>query len=678
MPRPRPIDQRSAAPAPQQVADGGYNSIDAQAGFRRPTPGYMQDAIARATPDPDRQAYLGSLAGSEARSAREVSPTGAAGPFQFTRGTGRQYGIPGNRRMDLDASAAAANRLTDDNVAAFERINGRPPSPAEMAVMHQQGGVTGARMIAGTGNAPAHNLSVNRVDPNASPQQATARIKEYYGMPDEAGAPAQTVSQPPRPATMIGGGQPQDPRAAIVQALIDQQGGPDEASRSYTNPSGGGQQNPILADLTGPQATQTGASPTAGRSTSTSAASGNLPIRVSDISPIPIAQRGSSMGAPPVSSDMQRGPAVPQAPGVDPRANEPIPDTVQPPPLVPPGPRPEPPTRLDPTPAERYWRAVERDPYASDTTKAHAKEVIAREAHIREWKQKQVDDNYNYLRGRHDHDTDEYNKRVREAPKEALEQLAIRLKIAKDQADLRNQPLVSAKMQADLDKVLKELNEPHRVSIAGTQFEQAPTRPGQQPQPYRVSPGLPQPKEEPLTQQQSEALIFVQRVKPDLRVLEDLDHGAVLANPTEAFRGNIPLIGNITATDAYRRARNAAINFEGGFMKLVSGAAVSPSEYGRNMPAFLPLAGDDKNELIEKTARRERFTRAVESVTGRAGMEKIREQMDAENDNYRFRAEGRKDPVHVQSIEEARGLVPGRRIILPDGSPGIVPRRRRE
>ena len=39
---------------------------------------------------------------------------------------------------------------------------------AEMAVMHQQGGVTGSRMIAGTGNAPAHNLSVNRVDPNAS------------------------------------------------------------------------------------------------------------------------------------------------------------------------------------------------------------------------------------------------------------------------------------------------------------------------------------------------------------------------------------------------------------------------------------------------------------------------------------------------------------------------------
>ena len=40
--------------------------------------------------------------------------------------------------------------------------------------MHQQGGVTGARMVAGTGNAPGGNLAVNNVNPNAAPPPAVA------------------------------------------------------------------------------------------------------------------------------------------------------------------------------------------------------------------------------------------------------------------------------------------------------------------------------------------------------------------------------------------------------------------------------------------------------------------------------------------------------------------------
>jgi len=385
-----------------------------------------------------------------------------------------------------------------------------------------------------------------------------------------------------------------------------------------------------------------------------------------------MAQR-PAMGAPPVSSEMQRGPAVaPAAPGVDPIVNAPVPN-LEAPPLTPPPSPPKPVERIGPTPAQVHWNRVANDPRASDEVKAHAKAVIAREEKVREWQQKQLDDDYNYRRGRVDKLTDDYNKQLRDAPKEALEQHAARLKIARDQAELRREPLAVAKAQADLDKVLKELREPHRVVVGGTQFQQ--DRPDQ---PYRVSPGLPPPKEEPLTQQQSEAALFVMRVKPELRVLEDMNHGAVLANPAEAFRAGIPLVGNITATEAYRRANNAAQNWGGGFLKLVSGAAVSPSEYGRNLPAFLPLAGDDRAELIEKSARRERFTNAVESVTSREGMAKIREQMAIENENYLFRAEGRKEPTPVASIEEARSLPPGRRIVLPDGSPGVVPRRRRD
>jgi hypothetical protein len=200
--KPGPVSDQ---PPPQE---GGYNAIDAQAGFpaSRTTPGYIQDAIARQETNPDMQAYYGSLVAAEApKGPRDTSSTGAAGPYQFTRGTGRQYGLIGrggvDQREDLDASTAAVQKFTQDNADTFQRINGRPPTMAELAVMHQQGGVTGANMIAGIGNAPPANLAVNNINPQAGPQQAVAAIKNYYGMPD----------------------RPVDPRAMIASTLVQQQ-----------------------------------------------------------------------------------------------------------------------------------------------------------------------------------------------------------------------------------------------------------------------------------------------------------------------------------------------------------------------------------------------------------------------------------------------------------------------
>ena len=156
--------------------------------FGRPTPGYIAQTLAENESDPTMRNYYGALAAAEAPGgADSVSPTGASGPFQFTRATGRQYGLVGDgydKRADIAASLAAVQQLTKDNARQFESINGRPPTLAELAVMHQQGGVTGARMAAGTGNASPGALAVNNIDPNASPQQAAAGIKAYYGMPN--------------------------------------------------------------------------------------------------------------------------------------------------------------------------------------------------------------------------------------------------------------------------------------------------------------------------------------------------------------------------------------------------------------------------------------------------------------------------------------------------------------
>jgi hypothetical protein len=184
--------------SPASEEDGGYNVIDAQAGTRMAqSPEYARAAIARATRNPDMQAYLGNLVAKESPRPNDVSSTGAKGPFQFVPGTARQYGLtdPNNP----DASAQAALQLTGDNAAQFTRRFGRPPTMQELAVMHQQGAGGGGNLLAGQGTNP-RNLAVNNIAANASPQAAVSRINNFYGMPDR------TV----------------DPRAGVAQAMLAQ------------------------------------------------------------------------------------------------------------------------------------------------------------------------------------------------------------------------------------------------------------------------------------------------------------------------------------------------------------------------------------------------------------------------------------------------------------------------
>ena len=226
---PQPMLPPQAPPPGPQAGADGYNMLDAQAGLKRPGSGRTQDAVMRAYPNnPDMQAYLSSLSAGEWRGPGDVSSTGARGPWQFVPGTARQYGL--SNPDDVDASAMAAKQFTQDNAATFERINGRPPTMAELAVMHQQGGTTGANMVAGTGNASPRNLSLNNVDPGAGPGAAVARIKGYYGLPDrpvdtrdaiasqllaQGGDPTAPAVPPPNP-TMTGANGSPDQRLALA------------------------------------------------------------------------------------------------------------------------------------------------------------------------------------------------------------------------------------------------------------------------------------------------------------------------------------------------------------------------------------------------------------------------------------------------------------------------------
>lgn len=65
-----------------------------------------------------------------------VSPTGAAGLYQFTSGTAKQYGL--TNRFDSGANIDAAARLYLDNKKALEKA-GIAPTKDNMYIAHQQG-----------------------------------------------------------------------------------------------------------------------------------------------------------------------------------------------------------------------------------------------------------------------------------------------------------------------------------------------------------------------------------------------------------------------------------------------------------------------------------------------------------------------------------------------------------
>jgi len=300
----------ASAPLATDVRDqGDYNEIDASANFKRPTSGYMQDAIAANEPDPDMRAYYGSLSAGEAKNAQDVSKTGAAGPFQFTRGTGKQYGLNGpgfDNRGDLDASTKAAQALTQANIAAFRKVNGRAPTFQDLALMHQQGGVTGAKMVAGTGNAPAGNLAVNNVAPGSSPQQAVAAINKYYGMPNTP-IPG---SRDAIAATLAGG--PPDAQDARLAEVTGMSRGPTGAYSYAPTASRSGDVQSDAPNITGispavgaaaADTIQQQARPPApvvpqAPAGSPPEAAGNRPI-VSDIAPMPAAGTQTAQYQPP-------------------------------------------------------------------------------------------------------------------------------------------------------------------------------------------------------------------------------------------------------------------------------------------------------------------------------------------------------------------------------------------
>jgi len=390
----------------------------------------------------------------------------------------------------------------------------------------------------------------------------------------------------------------------------------------------------------------------------------------------PAARTMPGIRPPPATAHGVRvtGDTLPSSTAIPPPSEQTMPD---------PGPEPKPPPRIEFSPRQQMALEVMNSRNSSEHGKAFAKQQFDIEEKIRTELMQRRETDYAHQRQRWEKLTDEKNKFEREAEDRKIKQMADRVGVEKTILDLAKTyherdggawDTALQKARLEVAQAQRNLSEPKTTTLQGTQFSQNYDPKTGTWGPLGVTPGAPSPEGKPLTEQQAEGVRFVLRTKADLDTIErDLNHGKVLTQWDEAARGNVPLISKFTRSEDYAKARNAFNNFEGAFLKLTSGTAITPTEAALQLPAFIPQANDSDAELREKSRRRREFFEAVKGTTGASGLEAIEKTIRV---NASEHDESKKPPVPVSTPAEAAALPPGRKIIMPDGTTGVVPRRR--
>lgn len=191
------FNQASGFGSPQVSGGGGIApALGSGQASAAKAPDEVRGVIEAHVPEEMRQ-YAMTMAGKESSfNPGAVSPTGATGLFQFTRGTGRDYGLvgdSGDRRGDAAANTQAFVKFTGDNREKLRSSLGRDPSWSELALAHQQGAGGAINLLSGKPVDP-RNLAVNNIDPASDPRAAASKIMSYYGL--GKGAPVPPTQRP--------------------------------------------------------------------------------------------------------------------------------------------------------------------------------------------------------------------------------------------------------------------------------------------------------------------------------------------------------------------------------------------------------------------------------------------------------------------------------------------------
>ena len=359
-----------------------------------------------------------------------------------------------------------------------------------------------------------------------------------------------------------------------------------------------------------------------------------------------------------------------------------------------PPPRPKP---LGLSPIQKYWQPYIDNPNVSPALRKRAEREYGTEEIFRKSLESAQQNDYVDQRERYQKKIDEYDKFQREKPARQLDAQIKRSTLEEFQAKAERRPVDLAKAQADLEESRLKVEEMYykrgipreqarqqadlaiaearrKVTaptehVIGGAIYRAPVDPVTgQPGAFAVAPGSPPAEEKPLTEQQANAKMFVDRVKDDVaEITTKYKNGKALTYFRDGMLASrLPFgLDNKAVSDEYRHLNQAYDNFAAAFMKQVSGAAYGEKEAARNMSGIRPAYGDNDDDLAAKARRMRTFVDSAAQLTGKGGEEMVLKM------NYDY--EQGRPPVKITDPKQIEDLSPGRRLILPDGNPGVVP-----
>lgn len=163
--------------------------------------------------------YLKMMAAGESSNRPGAKNGDSVGLYQIQTDAWRQ--ITGHdpivngvdERLDPKKNTMVMQALTQANAQQFQQAAGRAPSPAELAVMHQQGATGGMKLMLAAQKAPntpaasivgnPRKLTLNGIPENATAAQAVQHIQQYYMSKGSAAGPAGAAPGAPQPGQSL-------------------------------------------------------------------------------------------------------------------------------------------------------------------------------------------------------------------------------------------------------------------------------------------------------------------------------------------------------------------------------------------------------------------------------------------------------------------------------------------
>lgn len=543
----------------------------------------------------------------------------AAGLFQFTRGTARDYGLA--NPLDPIASTDAAARLAADNKATLARALGRDPSAGELYLAHQQGGGGASKLLANPNARAVDIVGRDAVMLNGGREDMTAaefarRWTQKVAMggdPDMPAPDAMTASKetgrmgfavPGQPQPMdgrtfdaiTGGNAPLEPAFQSEGVSQPWMGSAMKASPAVSQVAAaltGRQPPPRPADLPAPGAVEAvGRMPQPAQpvmpdlSNESGAGARELQVMSEQARQGQPQPAGNPLAAIAAAMTGQSAPAQPQAAPAAPQGM----------PAATTGPAPaQTASSAAPASADRTAAAMSvlNSPYATPGQRMVAQAIVQQsfkdpaETQMRQLQMRKLERD---LAG------DPLDREAKQLEIEAKRRAAGETKA----------PTTKAIKQADGSEVVVQWDAakgefvPLKAPQGGAAVGGSPSNP------YAL-PGKP-------TEGQGNAAGYANRMVEGHNIINQLED--VGTSKMEAAKAAVPFISNNIISADKQKLLQAQRNFLTAILRKESGAVISDSEFDSGAKQYFPVPGDTPETIAQKRINRET---AIQGVMGAAG-----------------------------------------------------------